>query len=163
VALTVLDASVVIAFLDSSDRHHHDAVAAMDARRRSELVLPASVYAEVLVGPHRLGPAAVAKAEQAVAELGMRVEPLMAAMARRAAALRARHPALRLPDALVLATGELLDATAIVTADRAWPRFSRRARVNLTNYSGSMGELEPVDAGPGLGAPPGTAEKGASC
>jgi hypothetical protein len=34
---------------------------------------------------------------------------------------------------------------------------------DLTNYSGSMGELEPVDAGPGLGAPPGTAEKGASC
>jgi predicted nucleic acid-binding protein len=101
----------------------------MDAHRRSELVLPASVYSEVLVGPYRLGPAAVAKAEQAVAELGMRVEPLTAAMARRAAALRARHPALRLPDALVLATGELLDATAIVTANRAWPRFSRRARV----------------------------------
>ncbi len=47
-ALTVLDASVVIAFLDSSDRHHDDAGAAMDAHGRSELVLPASVYAEVL-------------------------------------------------------------------------------------------------------------------
>jgi predicted nucleic acid-binding protein len=129
VALTVVDASVVIAFLDSTDRHHGDAVAALDAHRRSELVLPASVYAEVLVGPYRLEPAAVAKAEQAITELGMRVEPLTAAMARRAAAVRARHPALRLPDALVLATGEILDAAAILTADRAWPRFSRRVRV----------------------------------
>jgi hypothetical protein len=59
----------------------------------------------------------------------MRVEPLTATMARRAAALRARHPALRLPDALVLATGELLDAAAILTAARAWARVSLRARV----------------------------------
>jgi hypothetical protein len=32
---------------------------------------------------------------------------------------------LALPDALVLATGDVLDAT-VVTADRTWPRLSRR-------------------------------------
>jgi predicted nucleic acid-binding protein len=49
-------------------------------------------------------------------------------VAERAASLRARHGALRLPDALVLATADALDAT-VLTCDRAWARASRRARV----------------------------------
>ena len=52
----------------------------------------------------------------------------MPMIAHRAAALRARHRALTLPDALVLATGDVLDATAVLTTDGAWRRFSRRAR-----------------------------------
>jgi hypothetical protein len=58
----------------------------------------------------------------------MRVEPLSPEMARRAAALRARHARLRLPDALVLATAEVLDAAPVLTADRTGPGVSRRAR-----------------------------------
>jgi predicted nucleic acid-binding protein len=79
-------------------------------------VLPASAYAEVLVGLTRGGPAAVARVEQFVADLGIGIEPLTAPIARRAAALRARHTALRLPDALVLATADALDAP-VLTAD----------------------------------------------
>jgi PIN domain nuclease of toxin-antitoxin system len=96
-ALTVLDASVVIAFLDAQDAHHQAARSALAER-------------------------------QFVADLGIGIEPLTAPIARRAAALRARHAALRLPDALVLATADALDAP-VLTADRAWTRVSRRARV----------------------------------
>lgn len=49
-ALAVLDASVVIAFRDPADALHARAVAAFRSHRSDELVLPASVYAQVLVG-----------------------------------------------------------------------------------------------------------------
>jgi len=62
VALTVLDAGVVIAVLDAADGHHAAARAALSEAlaRGDELVLPASAYAESLVGPSRRGQAAVA-------------------------------------------------------------------------------------------------------
>jgi predicted nucleic acid-binding protein len=128
VALVVLDASVIIAFLDSSDAHHEAAVAALATHPGEEFVLPASAYAEVLVGPCRRGAAAVASVEQFVADFAIRVEPVTAEIATRAAWLRARHQGLKLPDALVLATGDVLAATRVLTADRAWPAVSRRAR-----------------------------------
>jgi PIN domain nuclease of toxin-antitoxin system len=56
------------------------------------------------------------------------LEPLTAEVAERAARLRSIHRGLRLPDALVLATADVLEATAL-TADRAWARISRRARL----------------------------------
>ena len=127
-ALTVLDASVLIAFLDRSDVHHEAAAGALAARRSDELVVPSSVYAEALVGPLRRGKAAVEKLDSFFADFGMRIEPLSAQIARRAATLRARTASLRLPDAFVLATGDVLEADAVLTADRAWARVSRRAR-----------------------------------
>ncbi len=128
-ALIVLDASVVIAFLDSSDALHGDAVGALTANRSEDLVLPASAYAEILVAPLRRGMEAVARARQVMADLAIRIEPLTTEVADRAALLRARHASLRLPDAFVLATGETLEADVVLTADRAWPRVSRRARM----------------------------------
>jgi len=128
VAITVLDASVVIAFLDADDAHHAAAVGVVGRLRGQELVLSASGYAEVLVDPWRDGPEAVAVVRQFLSELGVRVEPLTADVAERAARLRSIHRGLRLPDALVLATADALDATAL-TADRSWSRVSRRARI----------------------------------
>jgi predicted nucleic acid-binding protein len=128
VAITVLDASVVIAFLDAQDAHHAATVKAVARVRGQELVLPGSAYAEVLVDPWRVGPEAVAVVKRFLAELGVRIEPLTADVAERAARLRSGHRSLRLPDALVLATAEALDAIAL-TADRSWARVSRRARV----------------------------------
>lgn len=128
-AKVVLDASVVIAFLDANDAHHAGAVAALKAAQAEELILPASAFAEVLVGPHRKGPVAVAVVEQFVADLALRIEPLSAEIAREAARLRAQHCSLRLPDTLVLATGEALDASVVLTSDAAWPKLSRRARL----------------------------------
>ena len=128
-ALVVLDASVVIAFLDSRDAHHAGAVSALTANRAEDLVVPASAYAEILVAPLRRGPAAVARARQAMTDLAIRIVPLTSEVADRAALLRARHASLRLPDALVLATAEMLGADTVLTADRAWARVSRRALV----------------------------------
>jgi PIN domain nuclease of toxin-antitoxin system len=129
VALTVLDASVLVGFLDARDPHHRAAIDALGARRTESLVLPASGYAEVLVGPARRGAAPMAAVDETITELGIRIEPLTRDIASHAARLRATHRSLSLPDAFVLATGDVLDAAAVLTADRAWPRLSRRARV----------------------------------
>lgn len=128
-ALVIVDASVLIGFLDSTDRHHRRAVAALTASRNASLFVPASAYAEILVGPARRGEETMASVDEAMAALAIHVEPVTREIARRAAALRAGHASLRLPDALVLATADVLAAAAVLTADRAWPRISPRARV----------------------------------
>lgn len=127
-AIVVVDASVVIALLDAGDAHHAAAVAALGETGRERLILPASAYAEILVDPWRRGLDAVAVIRRFVTDLGIHIEPLTADIVERAARLRAHHAALRLPDALVLATADALDAIAL-TCDRAWSRASRRARV----------------------------------
>ena len=128
-ALTVLDASVLIAFRDPADALHNRAVAAFRTYGSEELVMPANVYAEVLVGPLRVGAPAVASLEQFIGDFGMRIAPLTAEVARLAASLRAATPSLRLPDAFVLTTGEALDAAIVLTADGAWPKVSTRVRL----------------------------------
>lgn len=128
-ALAVLDASVVIAFRDPADGLHHRAIAAFRAHSADEMVLPASVYAEVLVGPFRNGPAAVESLDRFIDDFGMRIAPLTADVARRAASLRALTPSLRLPDALVLATAEVLDAAVLLTGDASWRKLAARVQM----------------------------------
>lgn len=127
-ALVVLDASVVIAFLDAVDAHHRAAVAALTSVSSEDLVLPASAYSEVLVGPARRGREALAAAREFVSDFALTVAPLDAGIAERAAALRAAHRSLKLPDALVIATADVLSAASVLTADRSWLRVTRRAR-----------------------------------
>lgn len=124
--LTVLDAGVIIGFLDTNDAHHLAAVEALrDARDRNDrLVLPASVFAEILVGPSRRSAKAVTAVRSLVQRIPLEIQPLDADIAEAAAALRARHGALKLPDALVIATAEHLDAQHLVTTDRRWPSRS---------------------------------------
>jgi predicted nucleic acid-binding protein len=129
--LTVLDAGVLIGFLDANDVHHAAAHTALrQARNRNDrLVLPASAFAEVLVGPSRNGAAAVSAVRDLVDRLPIHVEPLEAEVAVAAAGLRARHPSLKLPDALVIATASHLDADHLITTDRRWPD---RSKLELT-------------------------------
>lgn len=129
--LTVLDAGVIIGFLDANDAHHGAAHAALrDAQGRNDrLVLPASAFAETLVGPSRKGTAEIAVVRHLVARIPLDVEPLDAEVAVVAAAVRARHPSLRLPDALVIATAKHLKADHLVTTDRHWPS---RTKLKLT-------------------------------
>lgn len=124
--LTILDAGVLIGFLDSNDAHHAAVRQALeDARERSdELALPASAYAECLVGPARRGAEAVDIVRSFVADLPIEVVALDADIAELAAGLRARHQRLRLPDALVIATALARNADVLVTTDRGWPRRS---------------------------------------
>lgn len=128
-ALIVIDASVVIAFLDADDAHHEGAVAALTTSRADRLVIPASAYAEVLVGPMRRSRSMADVVDHALADLNVEVVSVTRDIAMRAARLRASQTSLRLPDALVLATGDLLEATAVLTADRAWRKFGRRVRL----------------------------------
>jgi predicted nucleic acid-binding protein len=123
VALIVLDASVVIAHLDASDALHAAAVAALREHVEDDLHLPASAYAEALVAPARTR--RLEEGRRTIAALGVRLVPIGPEVAERAAAVRAAEPTLRLPDALVLACGDVLDAQAVVTADRRWQRFER--------------------------------------
>jgi predicted nucleic acid-binding protein len=127
VALIVLDARVLIAHLDAADALHPAAVLALREHVEDDLRLPASAYAEALVGPALVG--RLEEARQKIAALGVGLVPIDADVAERAAAVRSGEPSLRLPDALVLACGHVLDADTILTADRRWTRFPRVALV----------------------------------
>jgi len=128
VARLVLDASVLIAYFNTVDAHHASAVARLRRASGDECIVIASVLAEILVHPYRVGPEAVSEVEAALAALRMVVLPIDAGLARRAAELRASNTRLRLGEALVIAAGDALGAE-VVTADASWSRISRRVRV----------------------------------
>jgi len=132
VALAVLDASVVIAFLDPDDALHEAAVAALTEHQHDQLVIPASVYAEILVGPYRKGVDAVAEVEAFLADLAVRIEAITPAIARAAARLRSDSRSLRRPDALVLATADEVAADTVLTGDESWTTLSRRVTLLQT-------------------------------
>lgn len=128
-ALTILDAGVLIAVLDAADAHHAAARAALSAaiQRGDRLAVPASAYAESLVAPSRRGQRAIQTVDAFLEDLPAEVEPITRQLAKRAAQLRARHGRrLRLPDALVLAAALQLKADRVVTTDAGWPRASVR-------------------------------------
>lgn len=117
-ALTVVDASILIALLDGEDGLHARATEALLAHAEDELAIPASAYSEALVRPARAG--RLEEAGAAVSDLLVEVVSLTAEIAEAAALLRATHQRLRLPDALVVATGTTLAAGCILTGDAAW-------------------------------------------
>lgn len=118
-----LDAGIVIGFLDADDAHHQPAARALAAALRSgdRLAMAASAFAECLVGPSRRGERAVATVNDLFERLPIDIVDVNADTARRAAALRARHAALRLPDALVIATASERSADHLITTDQRWP------------------------------------------
>lgn len=113
----ILDASVLVGLLDTSDAHHTAAVDDVEAAdlRGDELLTPASAYSEALVSFARAG--RVADARDAIAAMGIVVTPLTAAIGETAAQLRAAHERLRLPDAIVLATARVLGAQLLTYDD----------------------------------------------
>ena len=127
-ARLVLDASVLIAYFNPLDAHHSAALARLRRASGDECVVIASVLAEILVHPYRVGPKAVSNVEDALRALRMVILPVDAELARRAAELRASNARLRLGDALVVAAGDVLDAD-VITADASWSKISRRVRV----------------------------------
>jgi predicted nucleic acid-binding protein len=118
VGALILDASVLIGLLDTSDAHHNAAVDDVEAAdlRGDELLTPASAYSEALVSFARAE--RVADAREAVAAMGIVVTPLTAAIGEHAAELRAEHERLRLPDAIVLATARVLGSELLTYDDR---------------------------------------------
>jgi toxin FitB len=109
----VLDASVLIAHLESSDLHHERATELLlDV---ADKVLGASplTIAEVLVGPARIDK--LDAAHDALQEIGVATVPLDEQAPVRLAVLRAKTR-LRLPDCCVLLAAET-SAAAIATLD----------------------------------------------
>ena len=122
--LTVLDAGVLIGYLEPADARHAAAREAFHeaSRQRDDLVVPASALAEVLAGAWREGPAAVDHVSHVLDRLRVDVIALRSSTASEAGRLRARYGrALKLPDALVVATAVDLHSDRLVTTDRRWP------------------------------------------
>jgi predicted nucleic acid-binding protein len=111
VGLALLDTSVVIAALNRDDALHQGASQAIRAERDRHAL------AELLVGPLRAGGRAVDVVERFAAQV--RIVDLSPPIARLAAELRAVR-GLKLPDAVIVATGLRLRADVIVTADARW-------------------------------------------
>ncbi len=125
--LIVLDASVAIAALAADDAHHSAAVAALARASDDELVLAATTRAEILVGPSRAGGEILAAARDFAD--GCETVPVSAAIADDAAALKAHHRGLSLPDATALVVGELIEADAVWTFDRRWRDVHQRVTI----------------------------------
>jgi predicted nucleic acid-binding protein len=124
--LNVIDASISIALVDDADALH-EAAAQIITSDPSTLVLPASAYAETMVGAHRQGHASAVRDK--LDGLGIAIAALTEEMAEEAARLRAAFPSLRLGDALVIATARMLGADQVLTGDRRWAPIWDRVRV----------------------------------
>jgi predicted nucleic acid-binding protein len=127
VALIVFDASVVIALLDPADSLHSRSQREFDRVAGEDLAIPASALAETLVAPARSGK--LQQATMRIEALELRIVDINKDTAMEAARLRGSHRHLRLPDALVIAAAEVLEAKELLTGDGNWRRISRRARV----------------------------------
>jgi hypothetical protein len=139
VALIVLDASVLIALLDPCDTLHTAACAALARHAGDDLKLSASAYAESMgwAGP----PRPLATAKGALAALLLDIVPITGDVAEEAAALRVRHPGVR----LVVATGSVLGAVVVrrrpLAAARSGDQGSlRRRRPGGTQWHTVTGE-----------------------
>jgi predicted nucleic acid-binding protein len=107
----VLDANVLIAYLDSEDAQHAQAESLLAREIDDDFAANPLTLAEVLVGPSRAG--RLAAARTALRELEVMEQPFPADTAVRLARLRA-DTGLRMPDCCVLLAAQ--DAAARVAA-----------------------------------------------
>lgn len=122
-APVALDADVIIAFLDAADEQHERAIDKLRPRLAAgdEVLVSASVYAEVMVRPLQRG--TDGKVDEFLDAIGAAVVTVDRELARRAAQLRARHRSLRLADALSLATAHAAGAE-LLTLDHRLRRLA---------------------------------------
>ena len=117
--VALLDSNTVIGFLDADDLLHQAADTAVRAAA-SEHVFAVSVVtvAELLTGA-KLGHHDEETVRRFFAQTTSTRIPLDEPVAERAAELRAAHKALKMPDALILATADL-HADVVLTGDERW-------------------------------------------
>lgn len=126
----VLDSSVLLAYPDPHDAHHTEALRVVTAAVTAgdTVVLSTVAQPEVLVGAARQGPEVRAAAESRLLEAIDRLQPVDRDVAVHAAEIRARHRAVRLPDALIIATALALEGR-VLTADKRWVTVDARVEV----------------------------------
>lgn len=126
--VALLDSNTVVGFLDADDPLHAPADAAVRATATEHaFVVSVVTVAELLTGA-KLGHHDEATVRRFFEQVVSRRIPLDEPTAERAAELRAAHRVLKMPDALILATGDLT-ADLVLTADEKWlktPRLSCR-------------------------------------
>jgi predicted nucleic acid-binding protein len=115
------DADVLIGLLDEKDAHHDRAIALLEHHHDHDLVLAATTYSEILVRPLRNGTEAIV--EGFLDDVRATIVPIDRVIAREAAELRTSHTALRLHDALALATSRA-HGTTFLTFDRRLARLA---------------------------------------
>ncbi len=112
--MIVVDASVLLAHLNSNDAYHSRARAALIGAAEHPLAASSLTLAEVLAGPARAGKLELAKAQLAALEI--EEIPLAAGAADRLAQLRA-ETGLKLPDCCVLLAALMTTAGGVLTFD----------------------------------------------
>lgn len=127
--MIVLDANVVIAFLDESDAHHEAAVGLLERRFHDGFGASVLTIAEALVHPTRVG--RETEALRALTNIGVAILPLAAEHATGLAHIRSAYN-VRMPDAVALhaaatATAELatFDESLRAAAARAGIAFAQ--------------------------------------
>lgn len=146
--VVLLDSSAVVGFLQPDDALHDAAYAAIGraVRAGDYLAISAVTWTEILTGA-ALGHREEATVRGFVADFGIEIAAVDAAVAERAARIRGRH-AERLaggrrrstvspPDALILATAELHPAVdRVIGGDARWSRICRSLDVAFLQLRG---------------------------
>lgn len=127
----VLDSSILLGFIDPTDAHNEGAKLAIATNKHAghSFLVPANVLAETMVGTARRGREFVERVRDLLATMFGPTRVIDDTIAIEAAHLRARHRSLRLPDALVIATGIVDKADRILTADKRWEEVDKRVEV----------------------------------
>lgn len=123
--MIVLDASVVIAWLDDTDAAHQRAVHLLEREVDETLAVSVITLAEILVGPTATGRAGAVL--EALADLEVSEHPLPEDAALALARLRV-STALKLPDCCVMLTAQHLGAR-VATFDARLATACRRRRL----------------------------------
>jgi predicted nucleic acid-binding protein len=121
--LILLDSTVIVGFLDADDALHEASAARFrEIVPTHPIVVSAISYAEVMTGVS-LGHHPTETVEKFFQALVREILPADTPVAARAGVLRGRHPSLRMPDALILATADLNpDVEAVLCSDRDWAK-----------------------------------------
>ncbi|MGN6815914.1 MAG: type II toxin-antitoxin system VapC family toxin [Solirubrobacterales bacterium] len=106
--MIILDASVLIAHLDGSDRHHEKARNLLEVNSGQPLGMSSITLAETLVSPARAG--RLGDAEAALQQLGVQELPMGAGAPGQLAEMRA-EVGLKMPDCCVLLAAQDYDGT----------------------------------------------------
>lgn len=129
----VVDAGVMIGFLNTDDAHHEESVTALAGLvdRGLGVAMSTLTLSEVLVGPARAGAVRLASADARVRDvIGGRFVKLDRNAARDIAIIRATHPRLSAPDAAVVAAANAVGADRILTTDNDFRSVPRAVQLS---------------------------------
>ncbi|MGV3732609.1 MAG: type II toxin-antitoxin system VapC family toxin [Microcella sp.] len=125
--MIVLDANVLIAFLDQHDAHHLDAISLFEHRFLDGFVASVLTVAEALVHPTRAGLHDAAMAS--LRTIGIDVVPLEASDAATLARVRSEYR-VRMPDAVALHTA-IRRGAELATFDASLALVAAKAGVTV--------------------------------